>query len=70
MENSNITLTPEQAASKLRRAGVKISAQTIRDGIEQGVFPFGIAVIQGKRNIFISAKKLSEWCAEWFGVAV
>lgn len=68
--DSIITLTPDQAATKLRDAGIKISAETIRDGIDQGVLPFGFVINQGKRNVFISAKKLSEWMSEYFGVGV
>ena len=40
------TLTAEQAAERLRAEGVKISADTIRQGIQQGAFPFGVLSAQ------------------------
>ena len=65
-----MTLTTEEAARLLRGAGIKIETVTLRDGIEQGVFPFGICIERGTRVFIISKKKFSEWCADFFGVDV
>lgn len=35
------TLTTQEATEQLRRLGVKISTETMRNGLRQGVFPFG-----------------------------
>ena len=36
------TLTPQDAAQYLRDRGLSISPDTLRQGIRQGVYPFGI----------------------------
>lgn len=41
------TLTPQEAAEKLRSLGMKTSPDFIRMGLEQKVFPFGDAVDNG-----------------------
>jgi hypothetical protein len=64
------TLTPEQAAGCLYYAGIKISPETLRDGIEQGVFPFAIMITQNKRNFIISRYKLEKWLEEFTGITV
>ena len=64
------TLTPDEAVEIIRRAGVKIGTETLRDGIEQGVFPFGILIMQNKRVFLISRKKLGEWLEDFCGVAL
>ena len=64
------TLTPEQAAGCMRYAGVKISIETLRNGIEQGRFPFGFVIEQGQRTFVISRFKLEQWLAEFTGLTV
>lgn len=64
------TLTPEQAAGCFHFAGIKISPEAIRNGIEQGVFPFAIMIELNKRNFIISKHKLQTWLEEFTGVHV
>ena len=40
-------LSPDKAAAELREYGMKITADTIRCGIRQGVYPFGVCVTTG-----------------------
>lgn len=62
------TLTPEEASQLLRERGIRIETETLREGIEQGAFPFGVFVQRDKRVFIIGAKKFSEWCLDFFGV--
>lgn len=64
------TLTVEQACGCLRYAGIKMSVQTLRLGIEQGKFPFGISIESGSRVFIIFKHKLEEWIADAVGVSV
>jgi len=58
------TLTLEQTAQIFRTAGVSTTAPKIADGIEQGVYPFGVC-IQGKARKFeIYKKKVYEYLNE------
>lgn len=63
----NVTLTPDEASKIMRAAGIKICTETLRDGIEQGAFPFGIYIQQCARTFFISRKKLFEWLYDFCG---
>lgn len=57
-------LTLEDVCRDMRKHGVKITAKTLADGIEAGVFPFGkiISVSDGGiRNILIMAKDYEAW---------
>lgn len=67
MDILNVTITPEEAAEIIRSKGIKIGAEAVRDGIEQGVLPFGIMIRQNKRNYLISRKKLNEWLLDFCG---
>ena len=61
------TLTAEPAAERLRPEGVKISADTIRQGIQQGAFPFGACVMDPKgrvRSCIIFDVQLEQWISE------
>ena len=62
------TLTPAEATTHLMAAGMSISVKTLRDGIEQGVFPFGICVLSDSRIFYISKKKLAEFIEDFCGV--
>lgn len=64
------TLTAAEAASILNNAGMSISVKTLRDGIEQGVFPFGICVLSDSRIFYISKKKLAEFIEDFCGVSM
>jgi hypothetical protein len=59
-------LTAQEATEILRSEGLKISADTIRNGIQQGVFPFGDCVTEdGKvRWCYIYRPKLEAWIAD------
>ena len=67
---SKPTITPQDAERVLRNIGVSIEAATIRDGIEQGVFPFGIVIVRSKRVFLISKKKFIEWVEDFCDVTV
>jgi hypothetical protein len=64
------TLTAVEAVSILNSAGMSISVKTLRDGIEQGVFPFGICVLSDSRIFYISKKKLAEFIEDFCGVSI
>lgn len=64
------TLTTDQAAGCLRYAGIKMSPVTLRDGIEQGKFPFGFVIDGGSRVFVISRYKLEKWIEEFTGMQV
>ena len=67
---NKVTLTPEEASQLLRERGIRIETETLREGIEQGAFPFGVFIQRDKRVFIIGAKKFSEWCFDFFGIAV
>lgn len=56
-------LTAAEATERLRAAGLRMSPETLRDGIQQGVFPFGDCVTNGDKPkwCYIYANKLEEW---------
>lgn len=59
------TMCPEYAAEYLRDLGMKISGQTLRMGIEQGVFPFGTVIMLPKSPVYhIYKRLLDEWVEE------
>lgn len=64
------TITPEEAAVLMRDVGIKIETQTLRAGIEQGAFPFGIFIERNRSVFIISKKKLAEWIEDFAGVKV
>ena len=64
------TLTTEEATRLLRSIGVKMATVTLQDGIERGIFPFGICIERGTRVFIISKKKFSEWVLDFFGVEI
>ncbi len=64
------TLTPQEAAQALNMAGMSITAKTLRDGIEQGAFPFGIFVAGESRIFYISKKKLAEFITDFCGTTM
>ena len=38
------TMTTAEATEQLRSMGLKISNEVLRDGIDQGKFPFGVSI--------------------------
>ena len=59
------TLTVQDAAQYLRDRGLSISPDTLRQGIKQGVYPFGIVIEMERSPVFkIFKKQLDAWIAE------
>ena len=58
------TLNINETIARLRAHGLSIGQSVLSDGIEQGVFPFGVCIKKDKRNFFIFEKLLDEWIAE------
>lgn len=59
------TMTVEEATQDLRARGMKISPSKIRNGLKQGVYPFGDVVIVDKAPSFTIYKRLFDmWVAE------
>ena len=60
------TITPAEATERLRALGMKISTTTLRDGIEQGKYPFGIYIkSKSGGNVYQIYKRLFDsWIAE------
>ena len=57
------TITPQEAAEKLRALGMKTSPDFIRMGLEQKVFPFGDAIANGNGGYryYIYSRLFHEW---------
>lgn len=60
------TLTPRRTAEILRDCGMKTSEETIRLGLQQGVFPFGECILQenGRKVCYIYKQLLERWIQE------
>lgn len=59
-------LTAAEATERLRAEGLRISPETLRSGIQQGVFPFGDCVMDGDKVkwCYIYRTRLDAWIAE------
>lgn len=59
-------MTAAEATEQLRRMGMRISPEALRDGIDQGQFPFGNLIRKKGVNpvCFVYRKKLMEWAEE------
>lgn len=57
------TITPQEAAERLRATGMHIGVETLRQGLQQGVFPFGsyIQSVTGGPVYFVYKRLLDEW---------
>ena len=65
MEQRIETMTVREAAEILRGCGMSTTAETLRRGIEQGVFPFADYVKLDKGPVYyVYTKLLREWIAE------
>lgn len=66
MADKIATMTTEEATEQLRALGIRISPQVLRDGLEQGAFPFGDCIEgrKGKRIYHIYKRKFDEWVTE------
>lgn len=59
------TLTPQAAAERLRAAGMRITPDTIRYGLQQGTFPFGDHIQRdGGPVYFVYEELLEKWITE------
>ncbi len=58
------TMTVAQVVEELRALGVKTTANKIRAGIIQGVYPFGVHITMENEEFEIYRKKFNEWVAE------
>lgn len=69
MDNVNkATISTEAAARIMRRSGIPIETVTLRDGIEKGIFPFGICIPRSRKVFIVFKKKLSEWLFDVCGI--
>lgn len=59
-------LTAQEAVEWLRAMGMKISPDTLRNGIEQNQFPFGnvVKTRDGTPRCYIYKKRMLQWAAE------
>ena len=64
-------LTAAEATERLRAEGLRISPETLRDGIRQGTFPFGGCVMDGDRVkwCYIYTVQMEKWIREREGVS-
>lgn len=59
------TMTLEEAAKYLRENGVKISKETLSDGIQAEKLPFGVCIETGRSRVFMIFKRLvDKWLEE------
>jgi len=65
MKRPKLTVTVNEALAIMRKAGIPITAVTLADGIETGVYPFGRMVrkseITGRRTFEIYRVDLQQW---------
>lgn len=59
------TMTLHQASKYLRDKGLSLCSDTLADGLEQGVYPFGVCIRTDRSRVFqIFKKKLDAWIEE------
>lgn len=59
------TMTIDEAAKYLRENGVKISKETLSDGIQAEKLPFGVCIETGRSRVFMIFKRLvDKWLEE------
>ena len=54
-------MTPDEVAIDLRQVGVRVTAEHIRAGIKQGVYPFGIFIQMASPVYEIYRKDYETW---------
>lgn len=60
-----VTLDLNECAAHMRAHGMSISNEVLANGLEQGVYPFGICICGGKQRVFqIFRGLLDRWIAE------
>lgn len=55
------TMTVQQAAKAMREAGISISDDRVRAGIEQGVYPWGDCVKMRSPEYMVYCKLFDNW---------
>lgn len=61
-------ITAQEAAEILRQCGMRISPTLVRDGLRQGLFPFGTLIQSGKSiRCFVYERQLNAWIRERAG---
>lgn len=66
--DEKITITPAEAAEIMRKCGISCSAPTVRAGLEQRVFPFGVAVETDSSYVYmIFRNRFTRWIDEMTG---
>ncbi len=68
IQSKTPTMSPEEVASILRSIGVHTSATRIREGINQGKYPFGIVINFATPAYEIYRKDFERWALEKFYV--
>lgn len=63
------TITPKEAVDRLRALGMNTSETAIRNGLEQGKYPYGECILfqdgaKQTRRFYIYEKLFNEWIAE------
>lgn len=58
------TISAREAVERLRAAGMKISEDTLREGLLQQVFPFGSAVRMKETICWVYPRDLEDWIEE------
>ena len=57
-------MTVQEACEELRALGMSISLDKLRDGIEQGVYPFGTCIHMKERKFDIFRVLFNKWVDE------
>ena len=64
-ENKMIeTMTVQETVEELRTLGMSISLDKLRDGIEQGVYPFGTCIQMKSREFDVFRVLFDKWVDE------
>lgn len=58
------TIKPEEAVERLRDMGMTISVPTLKQGIKDGVFPFGAAVQNKDCRYYVFTVLFDKWIKE------
>lgn len=60
-----VTMDLNECAAYMRAHGVSISNEVLANGLEQGVYPFGLCITGCKQRVFqIFRGLLEQWIAE------
>lgn len=59
--NENLTMTPDETANLFRDCGIRMDTETLREGIKQGAFNFGVAIKRDKWVYLIYRKRVMDY---------